>query len=279
MMTGAGHTNDPHQAAHAHSGHGQSGQHGQPGQGSAGQPQPDPAIAIDVRNQVVGRLRRMNVLHAQHAWEQRYSDPLAPYGLAFLYAEPSSSRPDRLTVRAATKLWLAGPETADLPRLLFGLNEYVGSRLSTAVFDVRTELANRSDEMGPEAFYIGVALSTLDTHSGVWEQIRERVPHLADVPGRALIVLTDQTTMICERRGFNEFNAYQIHSTHSLGDAFSNGVNPWSWSTPDLLRADPANTEILRWLDNLNLTLWQAENARLVAQRSAQGRRGGDRGR
>ena len=239
--------------------------------------QPDPAIAIDVRNQVVGRMRRMNVLHAQHAWEQRYSDPLAPYGLAFLFVEPAAQRQDRLTVRVATKLWLAGPETEDLPRLLFGLNEFVGNRITSGAFDMRGELANRVDAMSVESFYIGVGLSTLDTHSGAWEQVRARVSHVGEVPGRAMIVLTDSTTMVCERRGFNEFNTFQIHSTHSLGDAFSNGVNPWSWSMPEDLRADPANTEPMRWLDNLNLTLWQADIDAMRA--AARGPRRGDRGR
>jgi hypothetical protein len=134
--------------------------------------------------------------------------------------------------------------------------------------------------MAADATYAGVGLSSLDTHTGVWEQVRERADNLADVPGRALIVLTDQTTIVCERRGLNEFNELQIHSTHSLGDAFAHGVYRWSRSKPDDLRQDFAHADTLHWLDTLNLTLWQADNARLVAARAAaRGQRRSDRGR
>jgi hypothetical protein len=37
--------------------------------------------------------------------------------------------------------------------------------------------------------------------------------------------------------------------------------------------ADPAHAEVLRWLDALNLALWQADNARLVVTHSARGAR------
>lgn len=247
---------------------------------AAAAPPPDPAVAIDVRNQAVGRLRRMSFLHAQHAWDQRYRDPLAPYGLAFLFVQQTPQRRDRLTVNAATKLWLAGPETQHLPRLLFDLNEFVGRRMQAGPLDLRTELANRVDEgMAADATYAGVGLSSLDTHTGVWEQVRERVDSVGEVPGRVLIVLTDSTTIVCERRGTNEYNAFQIHSTQSLGDAFG-GLYRWSWSQPDELRQDPALAETLHWLDTLNLTLWQADNARLVAARDAAGSpRRADRGR
>lgn len=229
---------------------------------------PDPSSAIDVRNQVVARLRWMNLKHAQHAWEQRYRDPLAPYGLAFLFVQPDPTRPDRLSVKAATKLWLAGPETEQLPRLLFGLNDLIGRRMQAGSVNVRTEMANRVDSgIVDDAYYVGVGLSSLDTHTGTWEQVRDRVDNLTDVPGQILIVLTDQTTIVCDRRAFNEFNAFQIHSTHSLGDVFTNGMYRWSWSQSDQLRTDPAHAEVLHWLDTLNLTLWQADNARIVAAR------------
>jgi hypothetical protein len=247
---------------------------------AADPPGPDPMTAIDVRNQVVGRMRWMNLKHAQHAWEQRYRDPLAPYGLAFLFVQPDPVRSGRLLVKAATKLWLAGPETEHLPRLLFGLNEVIGRRMQSGPFSVQAELANRTDDgMTDDAYYIGVGLSSLDTHTGAWEQVRDRVDNLINVPGQIMIVLTDQTTIVCDRRAFNEFNAFQIYSTRTLGDVFTNGVYRWAWSQPDQLRSDPALAEVLHWLDTLNLTLWQADNARIVATRSrGRGPGGGERG-
>jgi hypothetical protein len=237
----------------------------------------DAFTAIDVRNQVVARMRFMNLKHAQHAWEQRYRDPLAPYGLAFLFVQSDPVRAGRLLVKAATKLWLAGPETEHLPRLLFGLNDLIGRRMQAGPLNVRAELANRTDDgMSDDAYYIGVGLSSLDTHTGTWEQVRDRVDSLIHVPGQIMTVLTDQTTIYCDRRAFNEFNAFHIYSTHSLGDVFTNGVYRWSWTQPEQLRTDPALAEVLHWLDTLNLTLWQADNARIVAARSpGRGRDGG----
>src|SRR5262252_357603 len=99
-------------------------------------------------------MRRMNLKHAQHAWDLRYSDPLAPYGLAFFFLQ-RAEQPGRFTVQAATKLWLAGPEVQDLPRLLFGLNDLVGRRMQAGPMDLRTELANRVDDaMDDDAYYI-----------------------------------------------------------------------------------------------------------------------------
>lgn len=229
--------------------------------------------AIDVRNQVVERMRWMNLRHAHHAWEQRYRDPLAPYGLALLFVQPDPIRPGRLWVKAATKLWLHGPETEHLPRLLFDMNNLVAQRLRDGVFDLRTELTNRIDkDMADDAYYVGIGLSSLDTHTGVWEQTQRRVEDATEVPGAVVTVLTDQTTIVCSRRGMSEFNAFQIHSTHSLGRGI--GINPWSWSQPEQLRADPTHAETLRWLDELNHTLWQADNARIDAARRNTQRRG-----
>jgi hypothetical protein len=241
----------------------------------------DAAVAIDARNQAVSRLRRMNLKHAQYAWDQRYSDPLAAYGLAFLFVQPDQRRRGWLAVKAATRLWLAGPEAENLPRLLFDLTEFVGRQMQAGPIDLRVELANRVDEgMADDAYYIGVGLSSLDTHTGSWGQVQEEVETVADVPGKVIIELTDQTLVVCERRGLREFNAFQIHSTHSLGDAFAQGVYRWSWSPPDQLRNDPAHADVLRWLEQLNLALWQADNARLVAAKTAYRTRGrGEHGR
>ena len=72
--------------------------------------------AADLRRQAIQRMRYMSVRHAMHAWEHRYRDPLAPYGVAFLYAHPAA-RDGWWTLSAATRLWLAEPDTSDLPRL------------------------------------------------------------------------------------------------------------------------------------------------------------------
>src|SRR3712207_1818003 len=75
---------------------------------------PDPAAGVDpagrteamrarayLRYQALERMREMSVRHAMHAWEKRYRDPLAPYALALLYAQPAA-RPGWFALRAAT---------------------------------------------------------------------------------------------------------------------------------------------------------------------------------
>src|SRR6266542_5528744 len=90
-----------------------------PGSAAAAAPDPpgdDVRRSVRLRQQAVARLRAMNCMHAMHAWDRRYRDPLAAYGLAFLYAQPD--RRGGVALHAATKLWLAGAEVFDLPRLL-----------------------------------------------------------------------------------------------------------------------------------------------------------------
>ncbi len=221
-----------------------------------------------MRQLAVQRLRYMSVRHAMHAWEQRYSDPIAPYGLAFLYAQPD---PGRLTLKAATKLWLAGPETADLPRLLFNLNHAVTQQAGApdldADFDVRRDLANRVDEqMDEDAWYVGLGVSSLDTYSGTWQQACTTLDSDGDVPAQIHIVLTDSTMIVCDRRGLADFNTLTVHATHALSLSLIDAPYPWSTVTAWQLRDDPAHAPVLRWMEELNLSLWRADNARLVAR-------------
>jgi hypothetical protein len=219
------------------------------------------ATAADIRNQAIGRLRRMNVLHAQLAWQQRRRAPLAPYGLAFLFAHPDMRRPQRFTVLAATRLWKAGPESAHVDRLLFDFDTYAANLLRDKPFDIRTALANRADPIPDDAFYIGIGLSSLDTHAGTWQQARDTASSDSDIPGRLFIVLSDRTLIVCERRGLNEFNEFQIHCNHSLELAPGRALHAYSWVEADQLRHDPHNTGVLRFLEPLHETLWQADNA------------------
>ncbi|MBX7267537.1 hypothetical protein KIF24_16870 [Micromonospora sp. Llam7] len=202
----------------------------------------------------------MNVQHAMHAWERRYHDPLAAHALAFLYAQPD--RPGWLAVHAATRLWLAGPEAADLPRLLFRLNEVVTQRGGTP-FDPRRDLADRVDpQMAADAWYVGLAVSSLDTHTGSWEQTRERVDGYSDVPGLVRIVMTDTTTITLDRRGLSEFNTMTVHSTHALSSSMIDAPYTYNVVGIDQLATDPEHTNVLRWMAELNHNLWQSDLAR-----------------
>ncbi|MDG4834100.1 hypothetical protein O7627_33085 [Solwaraspora sp. WMMD1047] len=215
----------------------------------------------NLRVQAIDRLRRMNVQHAMHAWQRRYSDPIAPYALAFLYAQPA--RPGWLAVRAATRLWLAGPEAADLPRLLFRLNEVVTHQRGGTPYDPRRDLADRVDpQMAADAWYVGLAVSSLDTHTGSWEQARERVNGYADLPGLVRIVMTDTTTITVDRRGLPEFNTMTVHTTHALSWSMIDAPYTYNVVPVDDLIADPDHRTVLRWMTELNDNLSRADHAR-----------------
>ena len=224
-----------------------------------------------LRRHAIGRLRYMNTQHAMHAWERRYSDPLAPYGLAFLYAQPDRTQPERelLTLKAATRLWLAGPESTDLPRLLFDLNIAVAQRGGDPDFDVRRDLADRCDpQMAEDAWYVGLGVSSLDTYSGTWQQACATVDRYADVPGQIRIVMTDSTMIMCDRRGLSDFSSFTVHSTHALSQSAIDTPYPYSAVAAQDLREDQAHRAVLRWMEELNHSLWRVDNARLVARQT-----------
>ena len=224
----------------------------------------------DLRQQAVDRLRYLSIQHAMHAWERRYRDPIAPYALAFLYAQPAQEN-NWQSMNAATKLWLAGPEASDLPRLLFDLNNMVAQHTGDQQFDIRRNLANRVDErMADDAWYIGLAVSSLDTYSGQWDQACKSVDTHTDLPATIRIVMIDSTMIVCDRRGHSEFNTMAIRSTHPLSMSMLDSPHSWTATTPFELRNDPHHAGVLRWMEELNLSLWRTDNARLAANRGRQ---------
>jgi hypothetical protein len=226
---------------------------------------------VDLRLQALTRLREMNLKHAAHAWRRRYSDPLSPYGLAFLYVQPGHDQRWH-TLLTGTKLWLAGPEASNLPRLLFDLNVLIEGRHDDATFDPRRDLANRVDEgMAQDAWYVGLGVSSLDTYSGTWAEACAQVNRDGDLPGTIRIVMIDSTIMACERRGVLEFNGLTIRSTRPLTATTMDSMYSWDPTNPDAMLADPQHGQILQWMGVLHHNLWLLDNARLVRQREAEG--------
>jgi hypothetical protein len=219
---------------------------------------------VDLRQQALERLRLMNLKHAAHAWQRRNSDPIAPYGLAFLYAQPGpdSTKP-WLTVSAATKLWLAGDDTADLPRLLFTLNQTLAHHLDAPQsFDVRTQLANRTDPtMTANAWYVGLGVSSLDTSAGAWQQVVRQVDSDLDIPSITRIALIDGTIIVAERCGASDFHQLRVVSTQPLSIGHDTRFLTWTAVSDQSLRADPEHATVLRWLEELHTTLWRLDLA------------------
>jgi len=226
----------------------------------------------DIRQQGVERLRHLNLQHARYAWDQRHQAPVAPYALAVLFAQPAG-QPTWQTLTAATRLWTAGPATSDLPRLLRDLDEAV-TRPGEAV-DVRARLADGVDgAMADDAWYVGVAVSSLDTSTGTWEEACRTASGAPEVPGSVRIVLVDGTLVVLERRGSAERGALTVRSTRPLG--VPTLEPPYRWSLVDAvdLRCDPVHGVILRRMEVLGLSLWRADNAHLLARARAAGATG-----
>ncbi len=209
-------------------------------------------VAADLRNQIVDRLRRMNLLHARHAWERRHRDPLGPHGLAFFYTTPPRGRPPRCTLRTATRLFLDGAEVQDLPRLLYDLVGVARGYLHGGRFDPRTQMADRVEPMSPLASYIGIGVSTLDTPAGTWTEVRSSAGSELEVPGRCVALLVDGTMLLCDRGGERQFGAFEISSTQSLDVVPGQPWRMWRWAYRLADLADPDTRDIWRWLDQLH---------------------------
>lgn len=205
-------------------------------------PSTDPA-ATDLRSQVVRRLRVMNWKHTDHAWERRHRDPLGPHAVAFLYAEPSRGEPPRYELRIATRLFLAGDEVEYLPKLLYDLAQVI-VRHQRDGGDVRA-LAGRVEDMSPQAFYLGVAVSSLDTPAGPWAQVRQQVSGSLHIPGRCYALLTDTTMLLLDRGGEQTFGRFDVTA--------SARVDELRWTCDlHLADADPSTRDTWQQLAQLN---------------------------
>jgi hypothetical protein len=223
-------------------------------------PEAHDVASADLRAQVVDRMRLMNALHTQHAWYRRHSQPIGPHALAFFFAEPGSTEPPRFTLRTATRLFLDGPDVADAARLLFELCGIATGYLQRGPIDPRTQMADRCEPMAPTATFIGVGLSSLDTHTGPWWQVRATAGGPLDIPGRGLAVLADQTRIQVDRRGRDEFSAFHVQATHSLDLVPGQPVLRWRWN-PDLHHGGP-DRDIWHFLAELHALIAGAHRDR-----------------
>jgi hypothetical protein len=214
--------------------------------------QHDPAAA-ELRSQVVRRIRFMNFRHTEHAWERRYKDPIGPHALAFLYSEPARGKPARYTLRTATRIFLAGPEVDDLPRLLHDMADVVG-RQRAGSYDPRI-LADRTEEMSPGSFYVGLAVSSLDTPAGPWAHLRQRLAGSIDVPGRCYALLTDDTMMLMDRGGESKFGHFEVRCTDSLDEIPGDSMQRWIYDRSLRDLGDPETSHIWRGMLELHNTI------------------------
>ncbi len=187
-------------------------------------------LVVEMRNQVVDRLRLMSARHGHHSWERAEADPLAPHGLAFFYVgpDPQPGGGYRWRVRTATRLFLDGPEVADLPRLLWEQGRIADGYRRAGHLDARTQLANRVEAMTPAARYYGVGVSTLDLPDRPWVQQR-RAGTGYDVMGRCYALLADGTWLLLQRGMPGQFSALRIWSSQTLDAELAQSMRRWNW--------------------------------------------------
>jgi hypothetical protein len=227
----------------------------------------DPAV-VELRNQVVDRLRVMNAKHAQQAWDRRHGDPIGPHALALFYAAPTITTGGRpgYQLATATRLFLAGSDVDDLPRLLYRLAGIAAALARTDAFDPRVQMADRSEPMPHAARYIGLGVSSLDTEAGTWAQVRQEADGIIDIPGRSFAYLADGTFLQVDRRASRDFGAVSITSSRDLNTVPGMPSRMWRWADSHydaqqhrwvLTFPDHAATaDIWHWLIQLHHTIY-----------------------
>lgn len=189
---------------------------------------------VDLRVQVADRIRELTARHTDAAWQSRHTNPpIAPYALAYFYAEPTTRNGPPYVLRTATRLFLDGPEVSDAVKLLRQLTAIAEKfAQSDRGLDPRRDMSTRCDEMNSNACYIGVALSTLDTPRGGWrERIRDNAHGPLDIPDRCIVFLVDGTVMLADRRPHREAHPYQLWSTTSLNPSpYMGRVRSWKYA-------------------------------------------------
>jgi hypothetical protein len=165
------------------------------------------------RSQVAGRLKVFNANHAMHAWDMRNRVPIAAHAVALLYLDPAA--PAHRMVAVAGRLFADTPEVADVCRMLVDFAA-VAVDVVTAGADPRVEMSESPEPMSAQAFYYGVAVSTLDTQRGSWQTVRTRVTSYNQVPGACHAVLVDGSAMHAERGGIYAHPEYQVWTTQPM---------------------------------------------------------------
>lgn len=215
----------------------------------------------ELRGRVANRLAKMNWEHARKAWELRRRDPIGPHVLAFLFAEPPGGEPPRCELRIAARLFLA----ADESRLPMLLHEMVGVTrdVLNAGGDPRVDLANWCDDMTPHAAYIGLAVSSLDTPTGRWTQVRKAAHGEMDIPGRCYSKLVDGSQLLIDRLAKQHFGRIETCSTRFIAEVSDTPHLRWK-TDPDAFdpeHQDQNTQDLWQWLDQLHQLLARGSRA------------------
>ncbi|AGL13789.1 hypothetical protein [Actinoplanes sp. N902-109] len=173
------------------------------------QPQPLHPVAepqglpASVRGRALDRAMQVNASHARNAADRIGTrDALGEHALV-LFSVDETARPFRLSV--ATRLDYEEHRGENLPALLQALGQHAWNQIQAAYrtgkrWDPRTPmdgLVLRSDPVTPETEYIGLAISTLDTPTAPWHDLKRSVSSAdgLNLSGQGYLYLRDGTAM------------------------------------------------------------------------------------
>jgi hypothetical protein len=182
-----------------------------------------------------------NIRHADHAWQLRHRFGLAPTAVALLFDDPAAGG-----VRIAGKVFPDTEDVSDSGRVLFEVCT-AARAITAAGGDVRLELCENPEPIGPAAVLVGVAVSLLDTPAGSWRQVLATSQGGGlNIPGRVLALLTDYTMLLADRRERRHPEHFWVRSTQPLDQSFNSLGRRWCLD-PGLARVDDPGTRPV-WL-------------------------------
>jgi len=206
----------------------------------------------DLRNKIVNKLISMNWNQTVATWQRRRRDPLNPHVLVFFFANPPSGWPARSTLRVAARLFPGGDEQR-LAMLLYELTPVVRAHV-TARRNLDKFVFSWADQRSPQARYVGVGVSSLDTPAGSWDEVQKSAQSDMEVPGRCYAHLVDGSMLLIDRLARRQFGECHIWSNHSVRDVSGERHRPTT-TAPDIATSDtygPQNRAVWQWLAALN---------------------------
>jgi hypothetical protein len=200
------------------------------------------SVMIDLRQQMLHRMLRMNAAHARHAWDNRNRQRIGPIAFAFFFSMADRTLPDRLRLFTDTRLYLDEKVARQPERMLATMCQQIYVALAEegkSLLDIRSLLVNSTDKDWPaghpvppglggpgSAQFVGVGVSSLDTSSlstgprdtehGTWDEIMQSVEEVTEIPGLCLIQGTDGNRILVGRSPVARFTNNLVYSTGNL---------------------------------------------------------------
>ena len=108
--------------------------------------------------------------------------------------------------------------------------------------------------MRPDASYVGLAVTSLDTPTGSWAEVLQTAYSELHIPGRSYVWLVDDTVMVIDRLARDQFGRVTVYSNQPARGITGEMVT----LVPDLAephRQTVADPDVLTYLGELHRTV------------------------